>query len=46
MRSTVLEVVGLALLVVAAGFVAVPLGVAVAGAEALYVARQQARGGR
>ena len=44
MRSTVLEVVGLTLIAAAAALVAVPLGVAVAGAEALYVARQIARG--
>lgn len=44
MRTTLLEVVGLALLVAAGALVAVPLGVAVAGAEVLYVARQIAGG--
>lgn len=46
MRTTLLEVVGLALLVAAGAIVAVPVGVAVAGAECLFVARQFARGGR
>jgi len=41
---TVLEIVGLALVVVAGALIAIPVGVAVAGAECLYVARQLSRG--
>lgn len=43
---TVLELAGLALLVAAGVIVSIPFGVAVAGAECLYVARQMSRGGR
>ena len=46
MRTTLLEVVGLALLAAAGALVAVPVGVAVAGVECLFVARQATRGGR
>ena len=41
---TVLELAGLALLVAAGSLIAIPVGVAVAGAECLYVARQLSRG--
>lgn len=46
MLTTLLEVVGLALLVAAGALVAVPLGVAVAGAEVLFVASRMAKGAR
>lgn len=45
MRTALIELLGLALLAAAGALVAVPLGVAVAGAECLFVARQIARGG-
>lgn len=45
MRSTLLEVVGLALLAAAGALVAVPVGVAVAGAECLFVASRMASKG-